>query len=184
MVKIVAISGSIRNGSYNTALLRAAQTVVPADCQIELASITEIPFYNEDDEKTHGVPAVVTALKEKIIAADALLISTPEYNHGIPGVIKNAIDWCTRPPKDIPKVFHQRKVGLIGASPSKFGTAFSQTVWLPMLTYLNVHLYSGIQLFVGSAHTVFNEKGELSDKDTAKFLQDYMQGFVEFIRKS
>lgn len=183
-MKIIAISGSLRKNSYNTALLNAAKLFIQADAQLEIVSLKDIPFYNQDDEDISGVPAAVAMLKEKIIAADGLLLSTPEYNHGIPAVIKNAMDWCTRPPTDIVKVFHQRKMGIIGASPSKFGTAFAQTAWLPTLAYLNIHLYSAKQLFVSSAHTAFNEKGELIDQDTTQFLQDYMQGFCQFIKNN
>jgi len=181
MPSIVAISGSLRKGSFNSALLRAAQQMVPSGFTMHIESITGIPLYNEDEESAHGVPQVVLDLKNQIIAADALLISTPEYNHGIPGVMKNALDWLTRPPEETRKVFCQRKVGLIGASPSRLGTAFSQTAWLPILRYLNTHTYFGNQLFVSSAHTLFDEQGQLTDEMTKKLLGEYMQNFCEFI---
>ncbi len=181
MKKIIAISGSLRSGSYNTALLHAAAKYLSDDITMEICSIADIPLYNADSEEKNGVPKIVDTLKHKIIDSAALLISTPEYNHGIPGVMKNALDWLTRPPKDIEKVFHQRKVGLIGASPSRLGTAFAQTAWLPILRYLNTHTYFGNQLFVSSASTAFNENGLLVDENTINALIKYMEGFCEFI---
>ncbi|HLB56050.1 MAG TPA: NAD(P)H-dependent oxidoreductase [Coxiellaceae bacterium] len=179
--KIIGISGSLRTGSFNTALLRAAQKCVPSDFSLEIASIKDIPLYNGDEEEANGVPAAVENLKQKIISCDGLLISTPEYNYGIPGVLKNTLDWLTRPPKDIPRVFAQRKIGLIGASPSRLGTAFAQNAWLSTLRILNTHPYFGNTLFVASAHTLFNAAGNLTDEMTKKLLQDYVKGFCEFI---
>ncbi len=181
MTKIVAISGSLRQGSYNTALLRVAQSYLPKECQMDIVSLKNIPLYNQDDEDAQGVPTVVTELKDKIAKADAVLISTPEYNYSISGVLKNAIDWCSRPTKDIPRVFHQRKVGLIGASAGRLGTALSQTALLSTLRYLNMHFYCADPLFVASAYTIFNDKGGLVDKTTADLLKKYMEGFVKFI---
>lgn len=182
MKNIISISGSTRKGSYNTALLNAAKSNLPDGFSMEICGIKDIPLYNFDEEVRDGLPLAVKALKAKIIASDALLISTPEYNHGIPGVMKNALDWLTRPPEDAKKVFCQRKVGLIGASPSRLGTAFSQTAWLPILRYLNTHTYFGSQLFIASAHTVFDESGNLADDNAKKALQSYVKGFCEFMR--
>jgi chromate reductase, NAD(P)H dehydrogenase (quinone) len=182
MVKIIGISGSLRKGSYNTALLRAAKAYLPSNFELELASIAEIPLYNADDEDQNGLPEAVTQLKNKISASDALLIATPEYNHGIPGVLKNAIDWLTRPPSDVPMIFGNRKLGLVGASPSRLGTAFSQTAWLPIFRYLNVHPFFGKQLFVATANQHFNEKNELVNDDTKKALRIFIEGFCDFIK--
>lgn len=181
MPNILAISGSLRSGSFNTALLKAAQSAAPENCEIEIASIKQIPLYNYDDEEAKGLPAPVKTLKDKIIAADGLLISTPEYNHGIPGVLKNALDWLTRPPEDVPKVFGEKKVGLIGASPSFLGTAFSQTAWLPIFRYLKIHPYFGGQLFVASANKAFDETGKLKDDSVKKRLKEYITGFCQFL---
>lgn len=181
MVKILALSGSLRKNSYNTALLHAAQECAPSGCTFEFVLLHGIPLYNQDDEDTSGIPPAATALKEKIKASDALLISTPEYNHSMPGVLKNAIDWLTRPPKDLPEIFHRRKIGVIGASPSRFGTVLSQTAWLAVFRYLNVDVYFGQQFFASSAHTAFNEQGILTDPTLKKLLQDYMNGFIDFI---
>lgn len=182
MIKILALSGSLRARSFNTLLLQAAQAIAPADCIFEFASMKDIPLYDQDEEDKAGIPPAVVTLKEQIKAADGLLISTPEYNHGIPGVLKNTIDWLSRPPKDIPEIFHGRKIGLMGASPGRFGTAFAQTMWLPTLRYLNVNLFPK-QLFVALVNSLFNEQGELIDLTMKKLLQDYMEGFVDFLQQ-
>lgn len=181
MKKIIAISGSLRSGSYNTSLLKTIKENMPESFSLEIASIKEIPLYNGDDEQSTGIPKSVAALKEKIATSDALLISTPEYNNSIPGVLKNALDWLTRPSDDVVRIFKQRKVGIIGASPSRLGTAFAQTGWLPILRYLNTHTYFGNQVFISSAHTVFDKEGRLIDEVTKKLLNEYIKGFCDFI---
>lgn len=181
MKKIIGISGSLRTGSYNTLLLQAIKENMPDDFSLEIASIKDVPLYNGDDEQSTGIPKSVAMLKEKIAASDALLISTPEYNHGIPGVLKNALDWLTRPSDDVIRIFKKRKIGIIGASPSRLGTAFAQTAWLPILGYLNTHTYFGNQIFVSSAHTLFDKEGRLTDETTKKLLKEYIAGFCDFI---
>src|SRR3954454_16270740 len=111
-MRIIGISGSLRTASYNAALLRAAMEECPPPASIEIESIRGIPLYDGDVEAAQGIPARAAALKERIAAADALLLVTPEYNNSIPGVFKNAIDWLTRPPGDVPRVFKGRAVGL------------------------------------------------------------------------
>src|SRR5262245_65484963 len=101
MARIVGIAGSLRKASFNVALLRAARELAPAGTEIEIASIAGIPLYDGDLESEKGIPDTVTALKERIKSADGLLLATPEYNNSMPGVLKNAIDWLSRPPKDI-----------------------------------------------------------------------------------
>jgi NAD(P)H-dependent FMN reductase len=142
MTTIVGLSGSLRAGSFNSALLRAAANALPAGTALEIASIKEIPLYDGDVEAAHGLPEAVTRLKERIVAADGLLLVTPEYNNSIPGVFKNAIDWLSRPPPDIARVFGGRPVGVIGASPGRFGTLLSQAAWLPVLKTLGTAAYS------------------------------------------
>lgn len=181
MNKIIAISGSTRKNSYNGLLLELISTLLPDNFVMEVCPIINIPLYNYDEEQKNGLPHAVADLKEKIIHSDALLISTPEYNHGIPGVLKNAIDWLTRPPEDVKRVFHDRKVGLIGASPSRLGTAFAQTAWLPILGYLNTHTYFGEQLFLSSVHTLFGDDGRVTDEQAKKLIQSYVTGFCNFI---
>ena len=107
MTKLLGISGSLRRGSYNSALLRAATRLMPAETTLEVASIRGIPLYDYDVE-AQGIPATVAQLKDAIVAADGVLLVTPEYNNGIPGVFKNAIDWLSRPSSDIKRVFGGR----------------------------------------------------------------------------
>src|SRR6266849_423268 len=131
MPRILGISGSLRRGSYNTALLNAAAALVEAGTELEVASIRGIPLYDGDVEASQGVPQAVQDLKARVIACDGLLLVTPEYNNGIPGVFKNAIDWMSRPSDDVGKVFGDRPVAVIGASPGNFGTVLAQSAWLP-----------------------------------------------------
>src|ERR1700689_1753678 len=118
MAKILGISGSLRKASFNAALLRAAVELAPAGTSIEIASIRGIPLYDADVE-AQGIPAAAVELKEKVVAPDALRLVTPEYNNSIPGVFKNAIDWLSRPPADAARIFADRHVTFIGASPGR-----------------------------------------------------------------
>lgn len=182
MKKIIAISGSLRKSSYNTYLLHAAQSLIAAGFNIEIVTLNAISPYNYDIEINEGIPTAVITLKDKIITADALLLSTPEYNNSIPGVMKNAIDWLSRPPEDIPKTFHNKKVGLIGAGASRLGTAFAQTAWLPIFRCLNMHPYFEKSLYVSNVSNSFNSKGQLVDIKLRELLQGYLAGFCKFIQ--
>lgn len=181
MTRIIGISGSLRKGSYNTALLRTAKELMPSDVDFEIVSIEGIPLFNEDLEK-EGAPAVVNALKEKFIQADGIIISTPEYNHGIPGVLKNAIDWVSRPGTDMPKVFFNKPFALMGASPSGFGTVFAQTAWLPIIHYFRLRPCFANSLYVSSAHEKFDENLNLKDEMVKNNLKKLVDDFINFIR--
>jgi len=181
-ITIAAFSGSLRKGSFNSALLRAAVAMMPADTRIEVASIQPFPLYNGDDETANGVPAAVSALKDAIAAADGLLIATPEYNNSIPGVAKNAVDWLSRPPADIARVFGGKPVALMGASPGGFGTILSQNAWLPVLRTLGAELWTGGRLMVSRANTIFDAEGNIIDARTNDLLRSFLQGFVDSIR--
>ncbi len=183
-VNIIGISGSLRTGSYNSALLRAAAQVLPPDVQLKIGTIRGIPLYDGDIEANEGIPAAVQALKNSIIAADGLLLVTPEYNNSIPGVTKNVIDWLSRPPADSAQVFGNKPVALIGASPGGFGTNLSQAAWLPVLRALKMHAWFGEKLMVARAHHVFDANGELHDEAIRKQLGTFMQGFADFIKSS
>jgi chromate reductase, NAD(P)H dehydrogenase (quinone) len=179
-MRIIGIAGSLRSGSFNAALLRAAVEECPSDATIEIESIRGIPLYDGDVEAAEGIPPRVAELKERIAAADALLLVTPEYNNSIPGAFKNAIDWLTRPASDTKRVFGGRPVGLIGASPGAFGTIQSQAAWLPVFRTLGMRPWFGQLLYVGGASKVFDPAGKLVDDAVRTRLRNYVLGFVGF----
>jgi chromate reductase, NAD(P)H dehydrogenase (quinone) len=180
MIKLLGISGSLRRGSHNSALLRAATKLMPPDSTLEVASIRGIPLYDYDIE-VQGMPATVTQLKDAIVAAAGVLLVTPEYNNGIPGVFKNAIDWLSRPSADIKRVFGGRPFALIGASPGNFGTILSQAAWLPVLRTLGTQAWSGGRLTVARAANVFDESGTLKDAAVLEQLRQFLAGYVSFV---
>ncbi|HTA43015.1 MAG TPA: NADPH-dependent FMN reductase [Bryobacteraceae bacterium] len=184
MPRILGISGSLRRGSYNTALLNAAAALVEAGTELEIASIRGVPLYDGDVEASQGLPPTVQDLKARVIACDALLLATPEYNNSIPGVFKNAIDWMSRPPADIPKVFGDRPVAVIGASAGGFGTVLAQSAWLPLMHTLRMRPWFGGRLVVPRAGQVFNDAGELVDEAVRSQLRQFLQGFAYFIQFS
>ncbi len=181
MTTVIGISGSLRSGSFNTALLRTATMLMPEGARLEIAAIKEIPLYNGDVEAEQGLPEAVATVKEQIVAADGLLLATPEYNNSMPGVLKNAIDWLTRPPSDIPRVFGDRPVAIMGATPGGMGTALAQSAWLPVLRTLRTRPWFGGRLVISRANSIFNKEGEIVDDDVRNQLQRFMRGFVEFI---
>ena len=181
MVKLLGIAGSLRRASYNAALLRAAVASMPSGARLEIASIKGIPLYDGDVETSTGLPAAVTALKERIVAANGLLLVTPEYNNSLPGVFKNAIDWLSRPAADIPRVFGNRPVAVIGASQGGFGTILSQSAWLPVLRTLGTRAWFGGRLQVSRAATVFDADGKLLDDGIRDQLRKFLDGFVKFV---
>lgn len=181
MTTIIGISGSLRKGSYNAGLLRAAVETAPKGCTMDVASIRGIPLYDGDVEENEGIPEVVEEIKGRIEKADALLLVTPEYNNSIPGAFKNAIDWLSRPPQDRARVFGGKPVGLMGASLGSFGTINAQTAWLPVFRVINMRVWFGKQLYVGGAVNLFDESGNLVDENTKKRVASYMFAFAEYV---
>ncbi len=180
MATILGLAGSLRAGSYNLALLHAAAALAPEGVTLEVATLHGIPLYDGDAEAASGIPPAVDALKARIVAADGLLLATPEYNSGIPGVFKNAIDWLSRPPKDMGRVFGERPVGLIGATPGRGGTRLAQAAWLPVLRTLGCRPWFGGALYVGGAGQAFQE-GALVDETVRGLLVKYLEGFAAFV---
>jgi chromate reductase, NAD(P)H dehydrogenase (quinone) len=181
MIKVLGLSGSLRRGSHNGALLRAATRLMPAEATLEVGTIRGIPLYDADVE-SQGIPAAVTALKDAILSADALLLATPEYNNGIPGVFKNTIDWLSRPATDIKRVFSARPVALIGASSGPFGTVLSQAAWLPVLRTLGTQPWFGGRIAIARAANAFDPEGNLKDATVEEALKQFLAGYVSFLR--
>jgi NAD(P)H-dependent FMN reductase len=181
MARIIGIAGSLRKGSYNAALLRAAATASPAGMEVEIGAIAGIPLYDGDLEAEQGIPELVRALQEKIAGADGLLLVTPEYNASMPGVLKNAVDWLSRPPKGAAAVFGDRPVAIIGATPGMGGTRLAQAAWLPIFRNLGARVYVGKQLYVATAAKVFNAECALIDNTVRSLLSEFMAGFASFI---
>jgi NAD(P)H-dependent FMN reductase len=183
-LRIVVLSGSLRAGSFNTSLARAAAEVAPQDVTLDVRTIHGIPLYDADVENGPGIPEPVTMLKNEIAASDGLLLVTPEYNNSIPGIFKNAIDWLSRPDADIARVFRGRPVALMGASPGRFGTTLSQAAWLPVLRTLGMRPWFDERLLVVEARKVFDASGKLTDAHTRERLVKFVEGFCGFVRAS
>lgn len=182
MMTLLGLSGSLRAASFNTALLRAASQLMPEGAHLTLKTIHGIPLYDGDLEAEQGIPEVVRKLGREIASADGLIIATPEYNHSIPGPLKNAIDWLSRL-DDAPKpVFSGKSVAVIGASPGGFGTALAQCAWLAVLRALEADLWTGGRLLVSHAGKVFAPDGTLSDERTSSSLRQFLQSYLNFLK--
>lgn len=181
MANLLGLSGSLRRDSFNTALLRAASELTPPGTAFEVATIAEIPLYNQDLETSQGIPTPVRTLKDRIAEADGLVLATPEYNHSIPGPFKNAIDWLSRPPTDQPRVFGNRPVALIGASPSPVGTRYAQDAWLSVLHTLRMRPWFQEHFFLARARESFDDQLRLADDELRQRLVRFLAGFVDFV---
>lgn len=169
-MKVIGISGSLRQGSYNSMALRAAQKLAPAGMKLDIADIARIPLYN-DDVRAAGEPAEVAALKAQIRAADAVLLVTPEYNFSIPGVLKNTLDWLSRPPEP---PFDGKPVAIMGASPGPVGTARVQYDLRKVLGFMNTFTVNKPEVFISFAQNKFDAQGQLTDEPTGKFIADLL----------
>lgn len=171
-VRVLGLAGSLRQGSYNRALLRAAQALAPKGMTVEAFDLTAVPLYNGDVEAA-GDPEGVAAMKAAIRAADSVLFVTPEYNHGVPGVMKNALDWASRPPREA--VLGVKPVGIIGASPGQTGSARGQSQLRQAFEFTNSYCMPQPEVLVFRAHEKFDAEGRLTDEGTAKFLGAYLE---------
>ena len=173
---ILGLSGSLRRASFNSGLLRAAADLAPEGSRIQIGSIHEVPLYDGDLEAASGLPAAVQTLQDQLASADALLLVTPEYNNGIPGVFKNAIDWMSR--GDGLALFRGKPVAVIGASPGGFGTTLAQNDWLPVLRTLGTIPWFEGRMLVSRAGALFDDRGNLTDDKTRELLARFVQGFA------
>jgi chromate reductase len=179
-LNILPIAGSLRKGSYNRALIRAAQKLAPAGMEITIHDLDDIPLYNADVEAA-GDPPGVAAFKQAIAAADGVLIATPEYNHGVPGVMKNAIDWASRPARAAP--LNAKPVGLIGASPGMTGSARGQSQLRQAFEFTNSYCMPQPEILVFRAHEKFDADGNLTDEKTAEFLGKYLEAVKDWVER-
>ena len=179
-MKIVGLSGSLRKGSYNSAALRAAQALAPEGTVIEIAEIGDLPLYN-DDVRAAGYPAPVERLRRQIAEADAILFVTPEYNYSIPGVLKNAIDWASRPYGD--SAWEGKPVALMGASVGILGTARAQYHLRQVFVFLNMHAVNRPEVMIGNAAERFDEQGNLTDETTKKLIGQLLQNLMAWTRQ-
>ena len=179
-ITILAFAGSLRKDSYNKALLRAAKKLAPKEMKIEFFDLEGIPFFNADVE-AEGDPDYVTEFKEAIRQADGILVATPEYNYGITSVVKAAVEWASRPPKDAPLEF--KPVGILGASTSLTGTARAQGQLRQSFSYTNSYCMSFPEILVYQADKKVDDEGNLTDEETLEFLETYMEAYHEWVVK-
>lgn len=174
-VTLLALSGSLRKGSLNTALLRAAQKHAPAGVTVELYDdLGRIPLYNGDLD-TAVPPAAVAALRAAIAAADGLLIATPEYNYSVPGVLKNALDWASRPAAS--SVLREKHIAITGAAPGNFGTVRAQLALRQSFVWTRSKVLTDPEVMVFKAGERFDEAGNLTDESTIDLLRSLLEAF-------
>jgi chromate reductase len=176
---ILGILGSLRRESYNRGAMRAATQLVPAGARIDVFELDGIPGFNQDDEQ--HPPAKVVELKRRIRAADALLFVTPEYNYSIPGVLKNAIDWASRPYGD--NAWYGKPAAIMGASIGGIGTARCQYHLRQVFVFLNVHPINEPEVMIGRAAERFDAQGDLRDETSKKLIRQLLQNLVDWTQR-
>jgi chromate reductase, NAD(P)H dehydrogenase (quinone) len=178
-VKILGFAGSLRTGSYNKSVLRTAVKLVPAGSILEIVDLEGIPLFNEDHEKEF--PPGAREFKAKVRAADAILIVTPEYNYSIPGVLKNAIDWASRPHGH--SAWNGKPVGIMGASIGMFGTARAQNHLRQMFVFLNMFPLNHPEVMIANAAEKFDEQGNLIDLKTSEKIKTLLEALVNWTQR-
>src|SRR5690554_3568355 len=178
-IKVLAISGSLRQDSYNTAALRAAQGCAPSDMRIEFADLAQIPLYDQD-LRDESVPAAVTKLVAQVKAADALLFSTPEYNYSMSGVLKNAIDWVSR---EQPHPFAGKPAAIMSASMSLLGGVRAQYDLRRSMVFLDMHCINKPEVMISTAHERFDAEGRLTDDTTREFIGKLVSALGDWTRR-
>lgn len=173
---LVGLCGSLRKASLNRALLAAAAELLPGGVTLEVVEIGDFPLYNEDVERA-AYPPAVSRVRAQIAAADALLIATPEYNYGIPGVLKNAIDWISRPQKDAP--WRGKALAIAGASQGSLGAVRGVYQMRQIAVSQDMHVLNRPEIMVSAAHTRFDDQGRLTDETTRKYLREMLVALVE-----
>jgi chromate reductase len=178
--EVVGFAGSLRRASYNRALLRAAAELAAPKLHVTIHDLSPIPLYNADIE-AEAIPSSVAELRTAVRQADALLIATPEYNHGVPGVLKNTIDWLSRPPRE--SALNGKVAAIMGASPGTTGTARSQTQLRQAFVFTNTYALLQPEVLVARAHEKFDADGRLTDQGTRDFIQAFLARFADLISR-
>lgn len=178
-LKFLGLVGSLRQGSYNKALMRTALTLLPEDVTLEVFDLAEFPLFNQD--LVENSPPIVTEFKAKIHASDAILIASPEYNYSIPGVLKNALDWASRPPTD--NAWDGKPVAIMSASTGKLGGGRMQYHLRQCFVFLNMYAINRPEFMLANAKNYFDQEGNLTDEDTRKRLQELLKALAEWTRR-
>ncbi len=178
-LRVLGIAGSLRQKSFNRALLRAAIELQPAGMIIETTEIRDLPLYDED-VRAAGLPPSVQELRERVKAADGILLVTPEYNFSVPGVLKNAIDWVSRPPS---QPFSDKPLAIMGASGGASGTMRAQYHLRQIAVFLDMHLLNKPEVFVRNSASMFDADLRLQDEATRKHVADMLVAFAAWIRR-
>lgn len=179
IIRVLGISGSLRKGSYNTAALRAAQELLPDGMTLDFADLAPLPMYNPDVDAA-GTPDVVQRFKDRIARADALLIATPEYNYSVPGILKNAIDWASRPAGKSP--LNGKPVAMMGASTGAFGTVRAQLHLRDMCLYNDMPVVRMPEVLIMNAAKKFDDQGRLTDQDSRAFMRRLLANLALLVR--
>jgi len=175
-LKVLGIAGSLRKGSFNRLALRAAQQLAPPGMKIDVFELDGFPAFNQDQEKS--TPQIVADFKQTIRAADAILIATPEYNYSVPGVLKNAIDWASRPYGD--SAWKGKPVAVMGASGGTLGTARAQYHLRQMFVFLDMYAVNQPEVMIAGAHEKFDADGTLKDERTKELIQKLLDALAEW----
>jgi chromate reductase len=178
-INIFGIAGSLRKGSFNRMALKAAQGLVPAGATLEAFDLPDLPGFNQDNEKTP--PPVVTEMKAKIRAADAILLVTPEYNYSVSGVLKNAIDWAARPYGD--SAWKGKPAAIMGASAGVLGTARAQYHLRQTLVFLDMPTVNQPEVMIAAAASKFDPAGNLTDETAKKLISQLLVNLCELARR-
>jgi chromate reductase, NAD(P)H dehydrogenase (quinone) len=178
-VRILGIAGSLRRASYNRAALRAAIELVPEGATLDVFELHGIPLFNQDDEG--NPPLQVVEFKRRIREADSLLFATAEYNYSVPGVLKNALDWASRPYGD--SAWSEKPAAIMGASPGNIGTARAQYHLRQIFVYLNVLPINKPEVMIGNAAARFDAAGKLTDETTKNFIRELLRNLVAWTRQ-
>ena len=179
-IRILGIAGSLRKKSYNRATLHAARRLVPSDAEIEVFEIDGIPGFDQDEET--NPPARVVELKKRVRECDAVLFVTPEYNYSVPGVLKNAIDWASRPHGD--SAWAGKPAAIMGASIGAIGSARAQYHLRQIMVYLDMHAVNQPEVMIGNAGARFDESGNLVDEETKEIIRSLLKNLVAWTRRT